>query len=108
MIAGMHEASNRFYGMAIRIGNHPFIEFCGLMNEYIKLCEQAQAAGIDFTQANAHTGLALPMKSFNATYLAEKLGCIYGPSLHSDPEIREAFLEELGLNDAARGTQPQY
>jgi len=40
----MAQASGAFYAAAIRIGNHPFIEFTGLMNEYIKICADADAA----------------------------------------------------------------
>lgn len=97
MLAGMQEASNAFYYAAIRIGCHPFIEFAGLMNEYIKLCQQAHKAGIDFTNANAHSGNALPMEDYNAEYLAEKLECIYGPTLQQNLKLRRAFLVRLGL-----------
>lgn len=97
MLPKMHAASDAFYRAATQIGCHPFIEFTGVMNEYIKLCEQAHAAGIDFTNANVHSGQALPMGPHNAAYLAEKLGCILGPTLHTDPEVRKAFLTGLGF-----------
>ena len=90
MVAAMHAASERFYGAAIHIGNHAFIEFTGLMNEYIKLCAEAILQGIDFTECSRHTGQALPMANHHAAYLAEKLACIYGESLTG--ELREAFL----------------
>ena len=60
----MKQASNVFYAMATGTGCHPFIEFTGLMNEYIKMCEDAHAKGIDFTQCNAHSGQALPMRAW--------------------------------------------
>jgi len=37
----MQDASNAFYRSAVAIGNHPFIEFAGLMNEHINACRQA-------------------------------------------------------------------
>ena len=77
MIAAMERVSSAFYAMATQIGNHPFIEFCGLMNEYIALCRDANAAGIDFTQCSRHTGAALPIEGYQVAYLAEKLECIY-------------------------------
>ena len=45
MLVAMKATSDIFYGMATRIGNHPFIEFCGLMNEYIACCRKTLAAG---------------------------------------------------------------
>jgi len=82
MLAAMRAASEAFYFRAIHIGNHAFIEFTGLMNEYIKLCEEAHAQGVDFTTTNIHGGgAALPMKGYHRAYISEKLECIYGVSL---------------------------
>lgn len=91
----MKKVSSTFYSLATQGRAHAFIEFCGLMNEFIQMCERAHAAGQDFTQANTHTGQALPMQTYNAAYLAEKLNCIYGPALLNDPDIREAFIAGL-------------
>jgi len=77
MILRMSEASSQFYTAAIRIGCHPFIEFTGLMNEYIKICQRAHADGIDFTQCNKHAGHHLPMMPFEVGYINEKLECIF-------------------------------
>lgn len=92
----MRRASNDFYRAATAIQCHPFIEFCGLMNEYIQMCQRAHQQGIDFTNLHQHSGYALPMQSFNAVYLGEKLGCIYGPALQK-ASIGMPFLEALGL-----------
>lgn len=82
MIAGMRNASAAFYGDARRIGCHQFIEFCGLMNEFIGLCEDAVAKGQDFTETSIHgDGKPLPMRPHHRAYLNEKLECIYGHSL---------------------------
>lgn len=82
MLAGMRQASSVFYAMAFKIGCHPFIEFTGLMNEYIKMCSNALAQGQDFTETSIHgDGKPLPMRSFEKDYLNEKLECIYGHSL---------------------------
>lgn len=82
MIGMMADASNRFYARATRIGCHPFIEFAGLMNEYIKLCRNALDQGIDFTETSVHGGgQPLPMAEYERDYLNEKLECIYGVSL---------------------------
>lgn len=94
-IAKMEHASNVFYGLAVRSGNHAFIEFCGLQNEFISICRDAAKAGIDFTLASTHTGVALPIASYQFNYLAEKLNCIYGPSLTSDPKMFEEFVTKI-------------
>ncbi len=77
MIADMRLASKRFYAAAIAIGNHPFIEFTGLINEYITICEQANASGVDFTECNTHGDKDLPMASHQINYINEKLECIF-------------------------------
>jgi hypothetical protein len=95
ILVSMREASSRFYGMAVHTKCHPFIEMTGLMNEYITICQAAHAKGIDFTQSNTHTGQALPIAPHNVAYLAEKLNCIYGPSLLASPELRNALISVL-------------
>lgn len=77
-LAQMDDAIRRFYNAATHIGNHPFVEFAGVMTAYLKSCQRAQDAGIDFTECNGHAGAELPMESVEITYLAEKLGCIFG------------------------------
>jgi hypothetical protein len=77
MLAQMELASSNFYRAATSIGNHPFIEFTGLMNEYIKVCRDAHAKGLDFTQCNKHAGHELPMAPHQIDYVNEKLECIF-------------------------------
>ena len=76
-IKKMRAASTLFYDNAIHAGNHAFIEFTGLMNEYIKLCEDSMKAGINFTEANKHTGTRMPVAPYRLEYLKEKLECIF-------------------------------
>ena len=73
----MRAASSAFYAAAVQTGCHPFIEFTGLMNEYIKVCERAHKAGVDFTNCSTHSGSHLPMQSFEVEYVNEKLECIF-------------------------------
>ncbi len=73
----MDEAINAFYRSAVAIGNHPFIEFAGVMTAYAKTCRRAHDEGIDFTECNRHAGRPLPMASFEVDYLGEKLDCIF-------------------------------
>lgn len=80
----MRSASGVFYSLAVQTRCHQFIEFTGLINEYIKLCEEAHSDGIDFTQANIHSGQGLPIRDHHISYLGEKLGCIYGPALDEE------------------------
>ncbi len=73
----MSDTADAFYRDAVSIGNHPFIEFAGLMNEYILACRRAHAEGIDFTQCNRHTGNPLPLHPTMSDYINEKLECIF-------------------------------
>lgn len=81
MLVGMQDASDAFYYHAVKIGCHPFIEFTGLLNEYINICRAAHAAGIDFTETSVHGSGVLPVKPHHVAYLSEKLACIYGNSV---------------------------
>lgn len=77
MLTSMEIAIQSFYYTAVKIGNHPFIEFAGVMTAYLNSCQRAMQNGIDFTQCNVHTGQRLPMESFEVDYLNEKLECIF-------------------------------
>lgn len=94
MLASMREIAAEFYASAMTSKCHPFIEFAGLMNEYVQLCEQAHREGVDFTQTDVHNGKALPMRAFQAAYIGEKVGCIYGPSLKEEGNLN-AFIEQV-------------
>ena len=58
-LRAMRSSADAFYRSAVQIGVHPFIEFAGLMNEYLLACAQAHAQGIDFSECNRHSGQAL-------------------------------------------------
>ncbi|MDN8115795.1 hypothetical protein QZN21_30685 [Burkholderia vietnamiensis] len=73
----MRTVASQFYRDAIAIGNHPFIEFAGLMNEYISACTEAHNAGLDFSECNRHSGLVLPLHDVQSDYINEKLECIF-------------------------------
>lgn len=76
-ILKMREASSHFYAAAVRCDNHAFIEFTGLMNEYIAVCKDRMREGIDFRFVNKHTG-SPPLLPVRLEYLNEKIDCIYG------------------------------
>lgn len=73
----MDETIRRFYSAAVQIGNHPFIEFAGVMTAYLNSCRDAHQKGIDFSECNAHSAITLPMEGFEISYLNEKLDCIF-------------------------------
>lgn len=81
MLERMSVVSHKFYQMSILIGNHAFIEFTGLMNEYIKICRRALAEGVDFTETNKHIGKSLDIAPYEQEYIREKLECIFGTSM---------------------------
>lgn len=80
MLIKMKAASNAFYAASTQIGNHAFIEFTGLMNEYINVCRDALAEGRDFTTFNIHSGKSM-IKSYQQEYMREKIECIFGVPL---------------------------
>jgi hypothetical protein len=84
----MEAAKNAFYSQAVMIGVHQFVEFAGFMSEYIKLAREAHREGKSIYDV-------LPIKPHHAAYVADKLGCIYGPVLFASQEVRDAFIEEL-------------
>lgn len=87
-IETMQQAANDFYRSAVHIGNHPFIEFAGLMKEYINAFREAASQGIDSTQCNTHTGQKLPLHVYLVDYINEKLECIFtGRSVMADEPI---------------------
>ena len=87
----MREHANAIYLLLVRSGVHAFIEFNGMHQKYVDLCERAARAGIDFTQANKHNGVALPVHDHDVIYLAEKFACIFGPTFKANPELWDIF-----------------
>ena len=109
MLRLMRDASNVFYGLAVQAGCHSFIEFTGLMNEYINCCEEASANGIDFARCNTHEGQSLPMYQHQVEYANEKLECIfmghsviqqdYGPNYELGKTVAEARSKTPNVGD---------
>lgn len=90
MLARMTEIKDSFYAAAQRVGHHQFLEFAGLMAEYIKACERMHGAGLDFGTTE------VDLKAHEAMYVAEKFDCIFGQAL-ANPKTREAFLGVLAV-----------
>lgn len=97
MLQKMQETSSLFYRRAVMTGCHPFIEFTGLMNEYIKVCRDNLERGVDFADANTHSGVPLSIQIHQARYLGEKLECIFGPTLRADLKAQWIILTEMGM-----------
>lgn len=106
MLMEMREAASVFYALSTSIGVHPFIEFTGFMNEYIKICGEALAKGIDFADVSIHSGGQLPMYTHEAAYLGEKFGCIFATTFHKNPELLACFLQGAELAAAKKAGQP--
>lgn len=99
----MREVATKFYPAATHTGCHTFIEFCGFMMKFIDVCSVSSEKGIDFNEANAHTGEVLVAADHDIMYLAEKFDCIFGPTL-ADPKKREVFFKAMGWE--ARESKP--
>ena len=86
----MRKASHEFYQAAIATQCHAFLEFTGLMNEFIKVAYEFQQNNptLDFREHNQHTGKVLRLQPYQRDYIREKLDCIYQdeifPSAHHD------------------------
>lgn len=106
MIEDMREAAKRFYGAAVGTRSHAFLEFTGLMNEYVAIAEHAESQGNEhWPQANQHIAIPLPLQPHNVVYLADKLACIYGQTLRNNNQLRRLFTEQL-LGRAERVRPP--
>jgi hypothetical protein len=80
ILRAMKAASNNYYREAIATNCHTFIEFTGLMNEYIKICERnLKQRGIDFTKTSVHCPgePRLQIEGWELDYINEKLQCIF-------------------------------
>lgn len=103
LLARMYAVANRVYALFFQnnMGGdvHGFIEINGLISKYIDLCRSAAETGIDFRHVNVHSGTAFPIEAHDAAYLGKKIACMFGPSLHANPEALAAFKRELGLAD---------
>jgi len=78
-LALMQKAANEFYSSAVWTNCHAFVEFTGLINEFIKICTAYQESWPkeDFRQCNVHTGRQMVIETYQLIYILEKLKCIY-------------------------------
>jgi hypothetical protein len=80
ILEAMNIAAHNYYREAIATNCHTFIEFTGLINEYIKICERnLKQRGVDFTKTSAHCPCEprLQIEDWELNYLNDKLRCIF-------------------------------
>jgi hypothetical protein len=76
-LIAMRAASHAFYCAATKIGVHPFIEFTGLMNEWIKAAERQP----ERLHGSIHNGEHVRLEDYELRYIREKLKCIFGEQI---------------------------
>jgi hypothetical protein len=98
-IAKLRHLNEQFYWLCFhaKVGSeaHAFLEFNGLMSKYIDLLDGASKQGIDPREINEHCGVALPAETHDMQYLGEKLRCIFGPVIDSNPDAKAALKHAL-------------
>lgn len=79
ILEAMKAASHNYYREAIATNCHTFIEFTGLINEYIKICERNLKQGVDFTKTSVHCPdeTKLEIEGWELDYINDKLRCIF-------------------------------
>jgi hypothetical protein len=87
-LAKMKVAVTGFYLDAQACGIHPFLEFAGFMQEYLKMLQGMLVKDIDFMDNE------LRAQPYEMEYVAEKLDCIYGDAAR-DPKNASAFYKAL-------------
>lgn len=99
LVARMRAVSNATYDLFFTTGMggdvHAFIEFCGVLSKYVDICERCAQQGIDFRHLNTHGNTALPVENHDMEYLGEKLDCIFGPALRSNPAAAQVLRHAL-------------
>ena len=93
----MREVANRVYPLLQSCNVHAFIEFNGLMQKYVDLCQRAADEGVDFVMFNTHNDKSFEVQEHDVVYMAEKFDCIFGPLFRKDPKLWKLFKEQLDL-----------
>lgn len=89
------EMSLAYYALGAQSGIHSMIEWCGVMGEYCRMLEVAQATGIDPCEVDQHhTDCKVAIPEFMATYFVEKLGCQLKPFIRADRSMWRKLLED--------------
>lgn len=108
----MRSVADATYDLFFRTGMgaecHAFLEFNGLLQKYVRICERAAEDGVDFRAANVHTGRPLSVEEHDLAYLAEKFVCIFGPIINASSKAKRIFLEALENASSDPRTPPVH
>lgn len=84
------------YGQHIGSRFHAFIEWCGVMGEYLKMVKDS---GVEPCTLNTHSESTCAVPEHQLAYLAEKLNCILAPFLSSASEKNKQLFVKILLGD---------
>lgn len=84
------------YGQQIGSRFHAFIEWCGVMGEYLKMVKET---GVEPCTLNTHSESACVVPAHQLAYLAEKLNCILAPFLNSASEKDKQLFVKILLGN---------
>jgi hypothetical protein len=73
----MRLAADNFYYHVATSECYAFIALAGLMREYIKVCEENLARGIDFREPNCPPSQRMQLQPYELDCFEEKLNCIF-------------------------------
>jgi hypothetical protein len=85
----MQQAAHDFYIAAVKTNKTQFVEFSGLLTEYVQLLRRQFMEGKDILAEDS------PLDTPSAMKFGEKLNAIFGESLMKNREVRSAFLMKL-------------
>lgn len=74
---------------------HPLLEFVGVMREYLRICGDLEARGIDYRKLSVHSLSVVEIEPYRIEYLAEKLSCIFAPMFRGQPGLAVQFAQKL-------------
>lgn len=101
----MYKVIDRFHDSAIAISPpiHPFVEFTGLMHEFLAMCDQTIQKDRDFSRATNHGRQALDISMENAACLGKKFAHIFGSTFQCSPLACAIFLTTAFDADVLNG-----
>lgn len=91
----MDAVVEKIYPMMTSCEVHPFVEFNGLMREYVVICRILARSGVAFPFASNHGTMAVEVPDYTIEYMAEKLGCIFAPMIRGNPRAKDILVRAL-------------
>jgi len=83
--AQMEDLYKTLFQMNVGGRFHAFLEWCGVMNEHLNICEDMIRSGVPAFEMNRHTGNTPDIPGYRLTYMAEKMECIFDGLLEIKP-----------------------